>query len=1009
MAQHNIHHNIHRGKAYFFYLFLCLVFAFMGIAMPHTASAYQFFQIESGGTFLPVKWRTLPVNFVVDNGPTDILPEIQTAVDTWNNVATAQNVLGTPTRAAVDFTGANFGTAWGNLTADGQQEVIFDEDGSSFAAVGLDPASVNGYGPSRREVVGGQGAITDAYLLLNGTRADFDRQSTEVHELGHIQGLAHCSVGMFNSASAPSDALDPINIASVPTMHPFSSGTGSNRRTVEQDDIAGFSELYPEASFSTTFGGIEGTVTRCFTDPPEPVLGVNVRAVNTANANIQVTRYSGYDGNTTGRFVISGLPPGSYRLLIEAMGANGFTSGRMAIVTRVDAEFPTEYYNPPEEDDCTEEIPDTAVNVDVSASLTTINKDFKVGGVSLAFVVDDTGSMGNEIDGVRSVLSNFVSIIDELNSTLGIPFPDTAIITFKDNVTNRLISNDPDRLQAVINSLFASGGGDCPESSNAALLTAGRLLKKDGVAMLFTDADSRPDGPSREAVEGLFRSKSLTLSTLLSGSCTEETFSAAVDLSKEKRYMGPSGSENALDEYPPEPTLGIEGAIRTFSEISVETGGFFTFNSGIKFGDPEETQRYINTGTNIAVSSVVPAIGLVTPGDGPQGSTLNVEITGANTNFQSSSVVSFSGTGITVNSLTVNSPTSITANISVSSESTLGFRDVTVTTQLGGDTTETAIGTGSFQVVTPPFNPTIIGVTPPQGAQGESLDVSIAGANTNFVDGESLADFGSGITVNSTRVLNSTSAVANITIDEAASVGFRDVIVTTDAKIAFETVVGPFLVTAPPPLIPRITSVDPSESLRGKTLNVTIVGENTSFVNGVSVASFSGTGITVNTTTVTSPTSATANITIADDAPVGFRDVFVTTGDEVAAILGAFNVTAEAPPITLGVSLKASPKKIKVGKTIKVEMKVKNIGTQSATVTPSVLTVTGDGSVQLLAGPKPPSATIKKPKQSKTFIWKYRATGAGSVRFIGFATSPQGNSLPATSKDVKIRESRKSP
>ena len=48
----------------------------------------------------------------------------------------------------VDFTGANFGTAWGDLTGDGSQEVVFDEDRLASLTVhwACAPASVNGFG-----------------------------------------------------------------------------------------------------------------------------------------------------------------------------------------------------------------------------------------------------------------------------------------------------------------------------------------------------------------------------------------------------------------------------------------------------------------------------------------------------------------------------------------------------------------------------------------------------------------------------------------------------------------------------------------------------------------------------------------------------------------------------------------------------------------------------------------------------------------------------------------------
>lgn len=569
-----------------------LVFSIRGVlalllaATQPAALAYHLVQV--GGTVL--KWPALPVNFIVDNGPTDILPEIQTAFDTWNAVPTAQNVLGAATRATVDFTGANFGTAWG-IDGDGRHEIVLDEDGSALRRFGIDPALMEktAFSP----IVSNNGIITDAFVVINGTRSDFDRPSAELHELGHVQGLSHSSVGIYNSASFPSDALDPVNVASVPTMHPFAVG-GTARRTLEPDDMAGLSELYPEPGFST-LGSIEGTVTRCGSN--SPVTGANVRAINVANANIQLTRFSGFDGNAQGRFLIKGLPPGSYRLVVETVTANEFTIARFGSVPAVaENDFPTEYHNPPQEDACSEELPDSPVNIAVNAGATAAGRNFKVAPVDLAFVVDDTGSMSEEIAGVRAGLTATVDML----RTSGMPFPNTAIVTFKDDVTKRLISNDPARVQTVINGLVATGGDDCPESSNAAVLVAGRLLKNGGVAMLYTDADSRADGPDKPATEQLFRSKSLRLDTLLSGTCVGEFAPSSAgspetgSLVRSDKSSAPSArisvsSEN-FEEFPLPRTLGPEDAIRTFSEISRETGGIFTFLPGINGGSAAERQ-----------------------------------------------------------------------------------------------------------------------------------------------------------------------------------------------------------------------------------------------------------------------------------------------------------------------------------------------------------------------------------------------------------------------------------
>jgi hypothetical protein len=72
---------------------------------------------------------------------------------------------------------------------------------------------------------------------------------------------------------------------------------------------------------------------------------------------------------------------------------------------------------------------------------------------------------------------------------------------------------------------------------------------------------------------------------------------------------------------------------------------------------------------------------------------------------------------------------------------------------------------------------------------------------------------------------------------------------------------------------------------------VAIVGQNTSFVQGTTVASF-GAGITINSLTVNSATSATANITVQNNAAQGARTVTMTTGAQVASLVNGFTVTS---------------------------------------------------------------------------------------------------------------------
>ena len=101
--------------------------------------------------------------------------------------------------------------------------------------------------------------------------------------------------------------------------------------------------------------------------------------------------------------------------------------------------------------------------------------------------------------------------------------------------------------------------------------------------------------------------------------------------------------------------------------------------------------------------------------------------------------------------------------------------------------------------------------------------------------------------------------------------------------------------TAPP----NCVSVNPQFAYQGQTLDVTIIGADTNFIDtGSTVSSttvsFGCTGITVNSTTVSSPTEVTANITIAPDAPAGYCNVTVITGSEVVSC-GVFTIKGPPP------------------------------------------------------------------------------------------------------------------
>jgi hypothetical protein len=150
-------------------------------------------------------------------------------------------------------------------------------------------------------------------------------------------------------------------------------------------------------------------------------------------------------------------------------------------------------------------------------------------------------------------------------------------------------------------------------------------------------------------------------------------------------------------------TLNTAGATGTFADPNPGTGKVVTV-AGLTIGGADAGNYILTqptTTANITPSPIVITVTGVNPSGGTQGQCLTVIITG--TGFTGATAVNF-GTGITVNSFTVNSDTQITANICIAADAALGARDVSVTTT-GGTGTGTALFTVNAPVV-PRASPT---------------------------------------------------------------------------------------------------------------------------------------------------------------------------------------------------------------------------------------------------------------------------------------------------------------
>jgi Concanavalin A-like lectin/glucanases superfamily/HpiC1 cyclase/MBG domain/Bacterial Ig-like domain/Cep192 domain 4/WD40-like Beta Propeller Repeat len=306
------------------------------------------------------------------------------------------------------------------------------------------------------------------------------------------------------------------------------------------------------------------------------------------------------------------------------------------------------------------------------------------------------------------------------------------------------------------------------------------------------------------------------------------------------------------------------------------------YNRALSQSDIQE----IYGAANLGACKGQPAISLVTPNGGQQGQqSLSVAVTGQFTNWAQGTTSANFGAGITVASLTVNAATSATATVNIDPAAATGAQAVTLTT--GSEVDTLASG---FTVTA--GTPVLLSVTPASGQQGQQVTVSITGQFTHFLQGATVATFGQGITVTSLTVNSSTSATAVISIDAAAPTGASAVQVTTGSEAV--TLNNGFTVIAGTPML---LSVTPSTGQQGQqSLSVSVTGLYTNFVQGITTASF-GTGITVASLTVASPTGATAVLNISASASTGARTVTMTTGSEVATLANSFTVTGGAPAL----------------------------------------------------------------------------------------------------------------
>lgn len=286
------------------------VYGFLGALSVTPLGAYShFLHYGPNGEVIPEKYNLLQLPsktvtfFVSYDGPasyssTDSFPsvlnQIRHATQVWNGVGTSD------LRVA-------FGGMYNQATPDNSPGgvVVFED---------LPPGVLAYSGPTVCEDVSPNGPTDcqnqvpftgDAFLPILRSTMHLSRDLTQLpgpsysetfflvttHEMGHALGLQH---------TYASSTMSTIATRATSLSHPL-----------DADDIAGISDLYPTAAFTSQFGSISGTVT--YGDDNSGVHMASVVAI--ASGLPAVSALTLLDGT----FQINGVPPGKYYLYVHPL------------------------------------------------------------------------------------------------------------------------------------------------------------------------------------------------------------------------------------------------------------------------------------------------------------------------------------------------------------------------------------------------------------------------------------------------------------------------------------------------------------------------------------------------------------------------------------------------------------------------------------------------------------------------------------------------------------------
>lgn len=266
------------------------------------AQAYLKFGVQLGDRSVTLRWTGAPVRYYVSEQgvPGVSAPEFRDAVRrafaTWEAVPTA----------SIRYEFGGFTDAR-----------PFDDEGQSTLGFADRPELDRVLASTSLLIDEVTGELLESDIFFNaafswsvapgGDRNAFDLETIALHEIGHFSGLGHSALGETELTETGRRVT-----AAEAVMFPIAFGPGSTaNRELRADDIAGISDLYPEAAFVASTGSLSGRVTL----DGAGIFGAHVVAFNPRTGAL----VGGFTLNSQGYFSIAGLSPGVHLLRVEPL------------------------------------------------------------------------------------------------------------------------------------------------------------------------------------------------------------------------------------------------------------------------------------------------------------------------------------------------------------------------------------------------------------------------------------------------------------------------------------------------------------------------------------------------------------------------------------------------------------------------------------------------------------------------------------------------------------------